>query len=74
MLSKLLLVGLAAVALAHGDEATEAMDMDSGEQQKPGPNSYPPTYFALRDHAGVMYAHIAIMVISWVFVLPTGKI
>ncbi|KAI1635793.1 hypothetical protein F4809DRAFT_650972 [Biscogniauxia mediterranea] len=51
------------------------MDMDGGmdmtvEEPKPDPDSYPPTYFSHPEHAGVMYAHIASMVISWVFILP----
>ncbi|KAI1501549.1 hypothetical protein F5X99DRAFT_418457 [Biscogniauxia marginata] len=47
------------------------MDMDmTAEEPKPDPDSYPPTYFSHPEHAGVMYAHIALMVVSWVFVLP----
>ncbi|KAI5925613.1 hypothetical protein F4810DRAFT_717939 [Camillea tinctor] len=46
-------------------------DMDMTiEEPKPDPDSYPPTYFSHPEHAGVMYAHIASMVISWVFILP----
>lgn len=61
-------LGLLSVAMGHGDE-----DMDMGSKDpKPDPSSYPPTYFALPDHAGVMYAHIGVMVISWIFILPTG--
>jgi hypothetical protein len=68
------LLGLAIVpaVLAHGDED---MDMGAGaEQPKPDQDSYPPTYFTLAEHAGVMYAHIGLMVIAWVFVLPTGEL
>lgn len=37
------------------------------------PADYPPTYFAHPDHVAVIYSHIALMVIAWVFVLPIGK-
>lgn len=36
-------------------------------------SEYPPTYFALADHAGIMYAHIGLMVLAWVFLLPGGE-
>ncbi|ROT37898.1 hypothetical protein SODALDRAFT_360191 [Sodiomyces alkalinus F11] len=39
---------------------------------KPDADSYPPTYFALADHAGVMFAHIALMAVAWVFLLPVA--
>ncbi|KAI1435864.1 hypothetical protein GGR50DRAFT_686796 [Xylaria sp. CBS 124048] len=42
------------------------------EDPKPDPSSFPPTYFAHPEHVGAIYAHIAIMVIGWVFMLPTA--
>lgn len=39
----------------------------------PAVGDYPPTYFALADHSGLIYAHIGTMVITWVFVLPVGE-
>lgn len=79
--SALKLLALVAVAgalpavLAHGNEDEGAMDtgMDmSTEEPKPDPDSYPPTYFAHTEHVAEIYAHIALMVISWVIVLPIG--
>jgi hypothetical protein len=57
---------------AHGD-----MDMDAAH----GDNStvmiqesdYPPTYFGLADHRGLVYGHVSLMILAWVFVLPVGK-
>lgn len=64
------------VALAHGDDEG-AMDMGGhgdmgGDEPKPDPDSYPETYFAHPEHVNAIYAHIGIMVIGWVFMLPTG--
>ncbi len=77
------LAGLAALAalptaLAHGDEnmtmgggsGMEGM----GEAAAPLPEEeYAPTYFAHPEHKGVIYAHIIMMIVSWVFLLPVGK-
>ncbi|KAI1136340.1 hypothetical protein F5Y05DRAFT_415111 [Hypoxylon sp. FL0543] len=77
--SALKLLALVAVAgalpavLAHGhdDEGTMDMDMDmSKEEPKPDPDSYPPTYFSHPEHVVEIYAHIALMVVSWVIMLP----
>ncbi|KAI1090578.1 hypothetical protein F5B19DRAFT_484460 [Rostrohypoxylon terebratum] len=77
--SALKLLALVAVAgalptvLAHGNEDQGAMDMGmdmSKEEPKPDPDSYPPTYFAHTEHVAEIYAHIALMVISWVIMLP----
>lgn len=75
-------LGIVPLALAHSAQEDGAnimnMDMDTShsadEPNKPDTDSYPPTYFALADHAGVMYAHIGTMVLAWVFVLPVGKL
>ncbi|KAH9904573.1 hypothetical protein F4778DRAFT_770469 [Xylariomycetidae sp. FL2044] len=47
------------------------MDMGT-EEPKPDEDSYPPTYFSHPEHQAVIYAHIALMVIGWIFVLPTA--
>lgn len=31
------------------------------------------SYWSLEKHAGLMYAHIAVMVIAWVVILPISK-
>lgn len=48
----------------HGEAAAEHSHDDS---------DYPMTYFALPDFAGLIYAHIVLMTIAWVFVLPIGE-
>jgi hypothetical protein len=53
------------------------MDMGMGHvsntTQPPKDQEYPDTYFAHTEHSGVIYTHIALMVLSWVFLLPIGK-
>ena len=63
-------LGLIPTALAHGDD----MSMEKGEADKPRPaDEYPPTYFAHPEHQTAIYAHIGLMVLGWVFVLPIGE-
>ncbi|ORY60726.1 uncharacterized protein BCR38DRAFT_348666 [Pseudomassariella vexata] len=73
-LAAVAVVGTLPTVLAHGDDGGMDMDMDisAGDEAKPDPDSYPQTYFSYAAHAGVMYAHIILMVISWVLVLPIG--
>jgi hypothetical protein len=60
-------LGLVPAALAHGD------DMDMSQPETPGPApEYAPTYFGHPEHRGVIYAHIAIMVLAWVCMMPVG--
>jgi hypothetical protein len=33
----------------------------------------PVSYWSLTDHVGVMYAHILLMTLAWVVVLPAGE-
>ncbi|KAK1725588.1 hypothetical protein CaCOL14_011270 [Colletotrichum acutatum] len=72
-------LGIAPLVIAHGAHEAGAgagdMEMDMGmahgaDEPKAESKSYPPTYFALADHAGIMYAHIGVMVLAWIFVLP----
>ena len=64
-------LGLLPTALAHGDD----MNMEKDEADKPRPaDEYPPTYFAHPEHQTVIYAHILLMVLAWVFVLPVGEL
>ncbi|KAK0714338.1 hypothetical protein B0T21DRAFT_387060 [Apiosordaria backusii] len=47
--------------------------MELTDADKPLPeDQYPPTYFTHPDHKAVIYGHIVLMVLSWVFVLPTA--
>ena len=83
----LLTAVLASRAHAHSDAAATGMgmgmgmdmdgdgDMDTGMGEaghEQSASQYPPTYFAHPGHVGVIYAHIALMVLAWVFVLPIG--
>lgn len=76
----LVLCALPAV-LAHGDEHAAAgadmemdmdMDMSAEDSSKPDAGSYAPTYFTHPEHRGLIYAHIGLMVLSWVVILPLG--
>ncbi|KAM0490679.1 hypothetical protein ACHAP8_011297 [Fusarium lateritium] len=61
------------VAHNHG-QGTGKMEMGidhgSNTTQPPKHQDYPDTYFAHPEHSGTIYTHIALMVISWVFILP----
>lgn len=65
--------------LAHGDEGMNMdgdMDgaMEIGAQQPDeAAQEYPPNYFSHPEHRGILVAHIALMVLGWVFVLPLGE-
>lgn len=60
---------------AHGDDhAAMDADMDmSVPDPKPDPDSYLPTYFSHPEHRGLIFAHVALMVLAWVVMLPIGK-
>lgn len=67
-------LGLVPAALAHGDDHGMG-GMEKTDADKPWPeDQYPPTYFAHPDHKAAIYAHIALMVLAWVFALPVGKL
>jgi len=71
------LLGLASVAVAHGHD--EDMGMNMGEPSiarptiNPGANvTVPETYFRHGEHSGLLTAHIFLMSIAWIFILPIG--
>ena len=67
------ILGLVPRALGHGDDM-EGMDMSPpANQPPPDDGGYPPTYFAHPEHRGLIFAHIALMVASWIFMLPVGE-
>ncbi|KAI1147354.1 hypothetical protein F4825DRAFT_437586 [Nemania diffusa] len=80
LLALLAIAGALPLVFAHGDE--DAMDMgngdDMGGHEETGgadaqpADSYPQTYFAHPEHVTAIYAHIGIMVVGWVFMLPTA--
>ncbi|KAM0550652.1 hypothetical protein ACHAPJ_008911 [Fusarium lateritium] len=70
--SSSLLVALLPIVVAHGG-GHESMDMGHGGNATDSPKEdYPDTYFAHTEHTGVIYTHIALMVLAWVFVLPVA--
>lgn len=75
--SAFLLGLLLPLATAHGDDEHNNMNMDMSMPEPaatPVPaESYAPNYFAHPEHRSLMYAHIALMTLGWVFVLPVGK-
>lgn len=78
-----LLWGLASVANAHGHAKGGNMEMGGSEVSRPvlaTATSYPETisdpqtYFQYGEHTGVMVAHIVLMTLAWVFILPIGEL
>lgn len=72
------LLGLASIAVAHGHDEDMNMDMGDSSIARPTITSAanvvaPSSYFRYGEHSGLMIAHIFLMVIAWVFVLPIGR-
>jgi len=72
-----ILLGLTSVAVAHGHD--EDMNMNMGESSITHPTmtsganvTLPETYFRYGEHSGLLAAHIFLMTIAWVFILPIG--
>lgn len=62
-------------ALAHSDDMEGGGQIgghNTGNHTDSPQDNYPPTYFSHPGYAGLMYAHIGLMVVAWVFVLPVG--
>jgi hypothetical protein len=79
--ASLAVLGLIPAALAHGEHMSEDMATDmamdtgtdgTGESSKLPEDQYPPTYFGYAEHRSVIYAHISVMVLAWVIMLPVG--
>ena len=66
-------LGLLPLVLAHGGGDGDHGELHGSDKLK-DETEYPATYFAHPDHIGVIYSHIALMVVAWVFVLPVGKL
>ncbi|PVH76018.1 integral membrane protein [Cadophora sp. DSE1049] len=73
-LAGVVLLTFASVALAHGHD--DDMTMNMGEPAHapppatPSNSAKPDTYFQYGEHSALMLAHIVLMTIGWVFVLP----
>jgi len=67
------------IALAHGlDDATDMMNMSrdthsSMSMQNMESDPDVSNYCSYSEHTGLMYAHIILMIISWVVLMPLGK-
>jgi hypothetical protein len=80
MFTLMVMLGAVPVAIAHGSdhgmEGTQGMEGTHGSHQPladhESPPVYPPTYFSHLEHANFMYAHIALMTIAWVVILPVA--
>jgi hypothetical protein len=73
------MLSLVPAALAHGGDENMGMEMSQnhghGEPApRPSEDSYPETYFSHPELQGILYAHVAAMVVGWVVVLPVGKL
>lgn len=69
-----LLVLLSGTLPVAADNANSSYEHGSMHGEEPVDESvYPPTYFSHGEHVAVIYSHIALMVLAWVFVLPVGK-
>ena len=82
ILAGFVLLGFISSAVAHGHEETGDMNMDMGGMSSTRPTvptaaggamAEPASYFQLKEHTGLMFAHIFLMTIGWVFVLPIGE-
>ena len=74
-----------ATALAHGDDESMDMEMNMGVESytaisPPQPSASASaydtdslSYFAYGQHSRTIIAHIALMILSWCFVLPAGR-
>lgn len=72
------LLGLVSIAVAHGDDEDMGMNMGVPETTNPtvatsANTTAPSTYFNYGEHSGLMFTHILLMTIGWVFVLPIGE-
>ncbi|KAK6443660.1 hypothetical protein LTR95_000487 [Oleoguttula sp. CCFEE 5521] len=51
-------------------DVPSAMSEGNSTSAAPAPEDFPPNYFRHPEYAGWIYAHIALMILSWVVVLP----
>ena len=77
---RLLYAGLATLVIAHGSDHHDGgmsmsgnMSETAGHNMTSGHADFPPNYFGYPDHRFSIYSHIALMTLSWVIALPTGK-
>jgi hypothetical protein len=64
-----LLLGVLPLVTAHGGGHAQT-EQDNRHVMNPEPQDVTPTYFRHPDYAAWMYAHLALMIVGWVVVLP----
>jgi hypothetical protein len=74
-----LLLALASAAVAHDHDDDMEISSSMPDMLRPtlaasSDVPAPETYFNYGEHAGFMTAHILLMTISWVFILPIGAL
>ena len=71
------LLQLASQTLAHGHDEDHGMDMKMPEApHNDGGEGEPydmPSYAGLGQHQTQIFAHVALMVLAWFFILPIGE-
>ena len=73
LLAAAAVLSLVPAVAAHGgppEGGESGMNMDMKDEKL---DSYPNTYFSHPEHQGVMYAHVALMSLAWVVMLPVGE-
>jgi hypothetical protein len=69
-----LLLGGGPLVVAHGSDHNDGATGMGAKHEAPATSSDTPvSYWSLTDHVGVMYAHILLMTLAWVVVLPAGE-
>jgi len=77
-LAVVVLLGFASAAGAHGHDGDTNMEMagpsrptiaTASDNSDAGPQSY----FQYGEHSGLLIAHILLMILGWMFILPIGK-
>lgn len=64
--------GGGSVADEHGTD-THAHASHENVVEQMNESEYPPTYFSHPEYAGLIYAHIVLMSLAWIIILPLGK-
>jgi hypothetical protein len=75
------LLALAPLVRSHGDDDDMSMGMDMSSSLPMAPTATPTmtadltselSYFSYPDYKAWIWAHIALMIISWCFIAPIG--
>lgn len=74
MVTLVVMLSAVPLAIAHSNDHSMKGSHDNHQPlaDHETPPEYPPTYFSHLEHASLMHAHIALMTIAWVVILPLG--